>query len=138
MVPEQKLRSVNALKVDGEAVAMTGDGVNDAPALVQLDDDFATIVHAVCLGRVIFGSLHKAMAYSLAVHIPIAGLSLISPLLGWPPILAPVYIVFLERIINPSCAIVFEAEPAEHSVMQRPPRLRCWATRCTKVQKHAR
>ena len=145
MVPEQKLRLVNALKTNGEVVAMTGDGVNDAPALkaahigiamgergtdvareaaalVLLDDDFATIVHAVRLGRVIFDNLHKAMAYSLAVHIPIAGLSLIPLLLGWPPVLAPVHIVFMEMIINPSCAIVFEAEPAERSVMQRPPR----------------
>ena len=145
MVPEQKLRLVNALKANGEVVAMTGDGVNDAPALkaahigiamgergtdvareaaalVLLDDDFATIVHAVRLGRVIFDNLHKAMAYSLAVHIPIAGLSLVPLLLGWPPILAPVHIVFLEMVINPSCAIVFEAEPAERSVMQRPPR----------------
>ncbi len=145
MVPEQKLRLVNALKTNGEVVAMTGDGVNDAPALkaahigiamgargtdvareaaalVLLDDDFATIVRAVRLGRGIFDNLHKAMAYSLAVHIPIIGLSLVPLLLGWPPVLAPVHIVFLEMIINPSCAIAFEAEPAEGNVMQRPPR----------------
>jgi Ca2+-transporting ATPase len=145
MVPEQKLRLVNALKSDKEVVAMTGDGVNDAPALkaahigiamgargtdvareaaalVLLDDDFASIVHAVRLGRGIFDNLRKAMAYIFAVHIPIAGLSLIPLLLGWPPVFAPVHIVFLEMIINPACSIAFEAEPAEHGVMKRPPR----------------
>jgi Ca2+-transporting ATPase len=145
MAPEQKLRLVNALKADGEVVAMTGDGVNDAPALkaahigiamgargtdvareasalVLLDDDFATIIRAVRLGRGIFDNLRKAMAYIFAVHIPIVGLSLAPLLLGWPPVLAPVHIVFLEMIINPACSIAFEAEPAERGVMQRPPR----------------
>jgi P-type Ca2+ transporter type 2C len=147
MVPEQKLRLVNALKANGEVVAMTGDGVNDAPALkaahigiamgahgtdvareaaalVLLNDDFASIVHAVRLGRGIFDNLRKAMAYIFAVHIPIAGLSLIPLLLGWPPVFAPVHIVFLEMIINPACSIAFEAEPAERNVMHRPPRNR--------------
>ncbi|MBI5918636.1 MAG: cation-translocating P-type ATPase [Nitrosomonadales bacterium] len=145
MVPEQKLRLVNALKDGGEIVAMTGDGVNDAPALkaahigiamgargtdvareaaalVLLDDDFASIVHAVRIGRGIFDNLRKAMAYIFAVHLPIAGLALIPLLLGWPPVFAPVHIVFLEMIINPACSIAFEAEPAERGLMHRPPR----------------
>lgn len=145
MAPEQKLRLVNALKANGEVVAMTGDGVNDAPALkaahigiamgahgtdvareaaalVLLDDDFASIVRAVRIGRGIFDNLRRAMAYIFAVHIPIAGLSLIPLLLGWPPVLEPVHIVFLEMIINPACSIAFEAEPAERGVMHRPPR----------------
>lgn len=146
MVPEQKLRLVNALKANDEIVAMTGDGVNDAPALkaahigiamggrgtdvareaaglVLLDDDFASIVHAVRLGRCIFDNLRKGMAYIFAVHFPIIGLALIPLLFGWSPVFAPVHIVFLEMIINPACSIAFEAEPAEANIMQRPPRL---------------
>ena len=145
VVPEQKLRIVEALKAGGEIVAMTGDGVNDAPALktahigiamgargtdvareaaglVLLDDDFSSIVAAVRLGRRMAANLRKAMAYTLAVHVPIAGLSLLPVLAGWPLILAPAHIVFLELIINPTCSIVFEAERAGPEVMREPPR----------------
>jgi Ca2+-transporting ATPase len=143
--PEQKLRLVTALKADRDVVAMTGDGVNDAPALkeadigiamgergtdvareaaalVLLDDDFTSIVRAVRLGRRIFDNLRKAMSFLLAVHVPIAGLTVLPVLLGWPLILLPVHIVFLELIIDPACSIVFESEPEERDVMQRPPR----------------
>jgi Ca2+-transporting ATPase len=145
MVPEQKLRLVQALKANGEIVAMTGDGVNDAPALkaahigiamgergtdvaresaaiVLLKDDFSSIVAAVRMGRRIFDNIRKAMGYILAVHVPIAGLCLIPVLLRWPLILQPVHIVFLELIIDPTCSIVFEGEPEEADIMNRPPR----------------
>jgi Ca2+-transporting ATPase len=145
VVPEQKLRLVNALKANGEIVAMTGDGVNDAPALksahigiamggrgtdvaressdlVLLDDDFSSIVQTVKLGRRIFDNLKKAIAYVFAIHVPIAGMSLIPVLMGWPLVLLPVHVVFLELIIDPACSVVFEAEPEEDDVMNRPPR----------------
>jgi P-type Ca2+ transporter type 2C len=145
VVPEQKLRIVNALKAIGEIVAMTGDGVNDAPALksahigiamgergtdvareaaslVLLDDDFSSIVGAVRIGRRIFDNLKKAMAYIFAIHVPIVGLSLLPVVFGWPLILLPVHIVFLELIIDPACSIIFEAENEEKDIMQRSPR----------------
>lgn len=145
VVPEQKLRLVNALKANGEIVAMTGDGVNDAPALkaahigiamgergtdvareaaslVLLDDDFSSIVQAVKQGRRIFDNLKKGMAYILAIHVPIAGMTLVPVLLKWPLVLLPVHIAFLHLIIDPACSIVFEAEPEEPGLMQRPPR----------------
>ena len=144
-VPEQKLRIVEALKHAGEIVAMTGDGVNDAPALksahigiamgargtdvareaaelVLVDDDFSSIVAAVRMGRRIFDNLRKAMAYIFAIHVPIAGMSLLPVLLGQPPLLLPVHIVFLELLIDPACSVVFEMEAEEKDIMQRPPR----------------
>jgi P-type Ca2+ transporter type 2C len=145
IVPEQKLELVTALKANGDVVAMTGDGVNDAPALkaadigvamggrgtdvareaaalVLLDDDFSSIVRAVRLGRRIYGNIQKATAYVLAIHVPIAGISLIPALLGWPLVLMPVHVIFMELIIDPACSIAFEMEPEERDVMERPPR----------------
>jgi Ca2+-transporting ATPase len=146
ILPDQKLRLVRAFHVNGEVVAMMGDGVNDAPALkaadigvamgrrgtdvareaadlVLLDDNFYSVVGAIALGRRIYDNLQKAMLYILSIHVPIVGLVLVPAL--WPslPILMlPVQIVFLELIIDPVCSVAFESQPAESGVMMRPPR----------------
>ncbi|MDD5192189.1 MAG: cation-translocating P-type ATPase [Candidatus Nanoarchaeia archaeon] len=145
VVPEQKLRIVNALKANGEITVMTGDGVNDAPALksahvgiamgmrgtdvareasgmVILDDDFSSIVEGVKTGRRIFDNIRKAMSYVFAVHFPIAGITLLALIFGWPLILFPAHIVFLELIIDPACSIVFESGKEEKNIMKRKPR----------------
>jgi Ca2+-transporting ATPase len=145
MVPAQKLRLVAAFKAHGEVVAMTGDGVNDGPALkaadigvamggrgtdvareaaalVLLDDDFSSIVRAVRLGRRIYDNIRKATGYVLAVHVPIAGISLVPALLGWPLVLLPVHVLFMELVTDPTCSVAFEMEPEEPGIMQRPPR----------------
>lgn len=145
IVPEQKLRIVQALKANGEIVAMTGDGVNDAPSLkaanigvamggrgtdvareassiVLLDDDFGSIVTAVRLGRRIYDNLRKAMGFIFAVHVPIAGMALLPLVMGLPIFFSPVHIAFLEMVIDPVCSLVFEAETDERDVMKRPPR----------------
>ncbi len=145
IVPQQKLRLVEAFKANGEIVAMTGDGVNDAPALkaahigvamgkrgtdvaresaglVLLNDDFASLADTIRLGRRIYDNLRKAMSYTLAVHIPIVGMALLPALTGQPLLLLPAHIMFLQLIIDPACSIFFEAEPEEKDIMQRPPR----------------
>ena len=145
IMPDQKLRIVDALKRAGEIVAMTGDGVNDAPslkaadigiamggrgtdvareasALVLLDDQFGSIVQAIALGRRIYDNLQKAVAYIIAIHVPIAGLALLPLLLDLPLLLLPLHIAFLEMVVDPVCSIVFEAEREEANIMRRPPR----------------
>ena len=143
--PEQKLRLVQAYRVAGEVVAMTGDGVNDAPALkaahigiamgrrgtdvareaaalVLLEDDFGSIVSTVRLGRRIYENIRNAMRYLVSVHVPIAGMSFLPLALGGPLFLLPVHVVFLEFVIDPACTLVYESERTEAGAMERPPR----------------
>ena len=148
VVPEHKMRIVQAFKDNGEIVAMTGDGVNDAPALkyadigiamgkrgsevsreaadlILLDDNFSTIVHTIKDGRRIYDNIRKAVGYVLTIHIPIAFASLLAPMLGIAPallMLLPLHIVLLELVIDPTCSIVLERQPAEKDIMERPPR----------------
>jgi Ca2+-transporting ATPase len=146
VLPEQKLRLVEAFKANGEIVGMTGDGVNDAPALkaahigiamggrgtdvareaaalVLLDDDFSSIVEAIKLGRRIYNNLKRAMTYIFAIHVPIAGISLMPVLFRLPLVLMPLHIVFLELVIDPACSIAFESEPEHPQTMKQPPRI---------------
>lgn len=145
VIPKHKMRIIKALKARGEIVAMTGDGVNDAPALknadigiamggrgtevakeashmVIMDDDFTTIVNSVEDGRRVFDNIRKAIVYIMIIHIPIAAIALFAPLFNLPQILLPMHIMFLELIIDPTCSIVFEGEKAEPNSMRKPPR----------------
>lgn len=145
VIPRHKMRIVKALKELGETVAMTGDGVNDAPALkfadigiamgkrgtgvareaadmILLDDNFATIVDTIRDGRKIYDNIRKAIEYVFVVHIPIALIALLSPLLHLPALLLPIHVVMLELIIDPTCSIVFERQPEEKDIMNRHPR----------------
>ncbi|WP_242928694.1 cation-translocating P-type ATPase [Pontibacter vulgaris] len=147
MFPEAKLRVINALKANGEVVAMTGDGVNDGPALkaahigvamggkgteiakraaelVLLDDDLEKMIQAIALGRKIYTNLKKAVRYIVSIHIPIILTVTLPLVLGWkyPNIFTPVHVIFLELVMGPTCSIIYENEPIERDTMQRPPR----------------
>ena len=148
VVPEHKMRIVKAFQENGEIVAMTGDGVNDAPALkyadigiamgkrgsevsreaadlILMDDNFSTIVHTIEDGRRIYDNIRKAVGHVFTIHIPIALAALCAPLLNIPPallLLLPLHVVLLELIIDPTCSIVLERQPAERDIMMRKPR----------------
>jgi len=145
IIPNQKLRIVQLLKSAGNIVAMTGDGINDAPALkaahigiamgkrgtdvakeasdlIILDDNFVTIVGAIRMGRRIYNNIKKALAYVVSMHIPISGLALLPVILGIPPILLPIHVAFLELIIDPACTTIFESEKENDQVMKNLPR----------------
>ena len=148
VIPEHKMRIVKAFKENGEIVAMTGDGVNDAPALkyadigiamgkrgsevsreaadlILLDDNFSTIVDTIKDGRRIYDNIRKAVGYVFTIHIPIALASLVAPLMGIAPaslLLLPLHVVILELVIDPTCSVVLERQPAEFDIMDRKPR----------------
>ncbi len=145
VMPQQKLKLVQALRRNGETVAMTGDGVNDAPALkaahigiamgargtdvareaaglILLDEDFGRIVGGVRMGRRIFDNLRKVMVYITAIHVPVAGLALLPLLLGLPPLMLPAHVVLTEMVIDPACSLAFEGAPEAPGIMRRPPR----------------
>lgn len=145
VIPSHKMRIVNALKKNGEVVAMTGDGINDAPALknadigismgkrgteaakeashmILMDDNFTTIVNSIEDGRRVYDNIRKAMVYIMVIHIPIMALALFAPIFNIPQILLPAHIVILELILDPTCSIVFEGEPKEEYIMEKPPR----------------
>ncbi|WP_094602830.1 Calcium-transporting ATPase 1 [Sporomusa silvacetica DSM 10669] len=148
VIPEHKMRIVQAFKSNGEIVAMTGDGVNDAPALkyadigiamgkrgsevsreaadlILLDDNFSTIVDTIKDGRRIYDNIKKAVGYVFTIHIPIALAALFAPLLGISPanlLLLPLHVVLLELVIDPTCSIIMERQPAERNIMNRAPR----------------
>ncbi|WP_034923737.1 cation-translocating P-type ATPase [Gillisia sp. CAL575] len=148
MFPEAKLRIINALKANGEIVAMTGDGINDAPALkaahigiamgkkgteiakqaaslILLEDDLEKMIDAIAMGRRIYTNLKKAIQYIISIHIPIILIVAIPLMLGWiyPNIFSPIHIILLELIMGPTCSIVYENEPIEKDIMIKKPRL---------------
>jgi Ca2+-transporting ATPase len=147
MFPEAKLRIINSLKASGQIVAMTGDGVNDGPALkaahigvamgsagselakdsaslVLTDDDLSKMVDAIAMGRRIYVNLKKAIQYIISIHIPIILTVLVPLMLGWiyPNIFSPIHVIFLELIMGPTCSIIYENEPMEKDTMEQKPR----------------